>query len=58
MTGALFSLSASGVVFAASVVIVILSAMLYDSLNKRRVRNVQSYEFLASHEAIAFSSLF
>ncbi|MDK9414503.1 HAD domain-containing protein [Klebsiella pneumoniae] len=51
MTGALFSLSASGVVFAASVVILILSAMLYDSLNKRRVRNVQSYEFLASHEA-------
>jgi len=50
MTGALFSLSAGGVAFAASVIILILSAMLYDCLNKSRVKNTQSYEFTASPE--------
>lgn len=39
MTGALFSLSAGGAVFAASVIILILSAMLYDSLTRSRVKN-------------------
>ncbi|HBR2674986.1 hypothetical protein AAHV46_26645 (plasmid) [Klebsiella pneumoniae] len=32
MAGALFSLSAGGVIFATSVIIIILSAMLYDSI--------------------------
>ena len=52
MTGALFSLSAGGAVFAASVIILILSAMLYDSLtregaNKRgnSSRLTQSFHF-------------
>ncbi|MDK1365487.1 hypothetical protein QOL70_18000, partial [Klebsiella quasipneumoniae] len=50
MTGALFSLSAGGAVFAASVIILILSAMLYDSLTRSRVKNTQLYEFTASPE--------
>ncbi len=50
MTGALFSLSAGGVVFAASVIILILSAMLYESLNNRRIKNIQSSELTATTE--------
>ncbi|HAT1642305.1 TPA: hypothetical protein I8Y18_003467 [Raoultella ornithinolytica] len=50
MTGALFSLSASGVIFAVSVIILILGVMLYDSLNKWWVKNIQSCEFTASPE--------
>lgn len=50
MAGALFSLSAGGVIFATSVIIIILSAMLYDSIVKRRSENINSPEFTGSPE--------
>lgn len=50
MTGALFSLSAGGVMFATSVIIIILSAMLYDSIAKRRSDNINSSEFTGTPE--------
>lgn len=48
MAGALFSLSAGGVMFATTVVIIIFSAMLYDSIVKRRSKNINSPEFTGS----------
>lgn len=48
MAGALFSLSAGGVMFATAVVIIIFSAMLYDSIVKRRSKNINSPEFTGS----------
>ncbi len=50
MAGALFSLSAGGVIFATSVIIIILSALLYDSIVKRRSENINSPEFTGSPE--------
>lgn len=48
MAGALFSLSAGGVMFATAVVIIIFSAMLYDSIVKRRSKNINPPEFTGS----------
>ncbi|HBW1715206.1 HAD domain-containing protein [Klebsiella pneumoniae] len=50
MAGALYSLSAGGVIFATSVIIIILSALLYDSIVKRRSENINSPEFTGSPE--------
>ncbi len=48
MAGALFSLSAGGVMFATAVVIIIFSAMLYDSIVKIRSKNINPPEFTGS----------
>ncbi len=48
MAGALFSLSVGGVMFATAVVIIIFSAMLYDSIVKRRSKNINPPEFTGS----------
>lgn len=48
MAGALFSLSAGGVMFATAVVIIIFSAMLYDSIVKRRSK-ILTHQSLQEH---------